>query len=342
MRTNTTSKSKKNLALAAALLAATLGAGAATNTAPESFLRPSAPPVPADNALTPARVELGKMLFFDPRLSGSGWISCATCHNPALGWSDGLPTAIGHGMKTLKRHTPTILNSAYNKRQMWDGRFASLEEQALGPIGSADEMNMDLAEMVRRLKTVGGYAPFFERAYPGEGISEQTVAKAIASFERTVVSSDAPFDRWQKGEARAMSEAARRGFELFRGKADCVACHQGPNFTDDGFHNVGVKQQAGVDDPGRFAKVAVKSMKGAHKTPSLRDVAYTAPYMHNGAYTTLREVVEMYSRGGDVADNLDPNIRKLDLSPAEVDDIVEFLKSLTGEPVKVAVPQLPY
>lgn len=323
--------------------AATIAATAIASTKPaESYARPASPPVPADNAMSAERVELGRMLFFDPRLSGSGWISCATCHNPALGWSDGLPTAIGHGMKTLKRHTPTILNSAYNKRQMWDGRFASLEEQALGPIGNPDEMNMDMAEMVKRLRSIKGYAPLFERAYPGEGIGEKTVAKAIASFERTIVSGEAPFDRWQSGDKHALSDAAKRGFELFRGKADCVACHQGPNFTDDGFHNIGVKQQAGLDDPGRFAKVAVKAMKGAHKTPSLRDVAFTAPYMHNGAYSTLREVVEMYSRGGDASDNLDPNIRKLGLTPAEVDDLVEFLKSLSGYPVQVVVPQLPY
>ena len=326
--------------LAAMLAAVALHAAAAPE--PKSYVRDEAPPVPADNAVTYARVELGKRLFFDPRLSGSGWISCATCHNPALGWGDGLPTAIGHGMKTLKRHTPTILNSAYNKRQMWDGRFATLEEQALGPISSADEMNMDIAEMVKRLKSINGYQVLFDLAYPGEGISDRTVAKAIASFERTIVSRTSPFDRWQSGERGAVSPAVKRGFELFRGKANCVACHDGAHFSDDGFHNVGVLQYPGVDDPGRFAKVAVKVMKGAHKTPSLRDVAYTAPYMHNGAYATLREVVEMYSRGGDATENLDPNIRKLDLTPSEIDDIVAFLESLAGDPVVVAAPQLPY
>ena len=333
-------KNRSKAPLALALLAIAVSAFAADPQ--ESYVRPAAPPVPADNAMTPARVELGRMLFFDPRLSGSGWISCATCHNPALGWSDALPTAIGHGMKTLGRHTPTILNSAYNKRQMWDGRFASLEEQALGPITSPDEMNMDMAQMVKRLKSIQGYQPYFERAYPGEGVSDTTVAKAIASFERTIVSNDAPFDRWQKGDARAMGDAARRGFELFRGKADCVACHSGPNFMDDGFHNVGVKARDGVPDIGRYAKVPVKAMKGAVKTPSLRDVALRSPYMHNGAYATLREVIEMYSRGGDATDNLDPNIKKLDLTPAEVDDLVEFLESLSGRPLQVAAPQLPY
>ena len=326
--------------LAAALAAIALTASAATGV--KSYVRDEAPPTPEDNAVTYARVELGKRLFFDPRLSGSGWISCATCHNPALGWSDGLPTAIGHGMKTLGRHTPTILNAAYNKRQMWDGRFATLEEQALGPIGSADEMNLDMAEMVKRLESIKGYAPLFDLAYPEEGVTAKTVAKAIASFERTIVSRTSPFDRWQKGEIGAVNDSARRGFELFRGKANCVACHDGANFTDDGFHNIGVRQKPGVDDPGRFAKVPVKILKGAHKTPSLRDVAYTAPYMHNGAYTTLRQVVEMYSRGGDATENLDPNIRKLGLTPAEIDDVVSFLESLAGDPVVVAAPQLPY
>lgn len=328
--------------LAATIAAIAWAAAAAPQDSRESYVRPSMPPVPADNAMTPERVELGRMLFFDPRLSGSSWISCATCHNPALGWSDGLPTAIGNGMKALQRHTPTILNAAYNKRQMWDGRFATLEEQALGPIGSEDEMNLKLGEMVRRLREIRGYRSHFERAYPGEGITAKTVAKAIASFERTIVSRDAPFDRWQQGDARAMSEEAKRGFELFRGKANCTACHHGPNFTDDGFHNVGVRQWPGVEDEGRFTKVAVKVLRGAHKTPSLRELAYTAPYMHNGAYSTLRAVVEMYARGGDDKDNIDPNIRKLDLSQQDIDDVVAFLESLSGEPVLVAAPQLPY
>ena len=330
--------------LAVAILASGISlavAGESSTFDPKSYARPSSPPIPADNAMTPARVELGKMLFFDPRLSGSGWISCASCHNPALGWSDGLKTATGHGMKTLNRHTPTILNAAYNKKQMWDGRFASLEEQALGPIGSPGEMNMDMKTLVERVNGITGYRSYFERAYPGEPITEKTIAKAIASFERTVVTSDSAFDRWMKGDARAMDASARRGFELFKGKADCVACHQGHNFSDDGFHNVGVKPLADFDDPGRFAKVPVMVLKGAHKTPSLRDVAITAPYMHNGSYATLREVVEMYNRGGDAKDNLDPNIKPLNLSEREVDDLVAFLNSLTGKPVRVTLPQLP-
>jgi cytochrome c peroxidase len=314
----------------------------ASGEEPRSYARPLAPPAPADNAPSVERVDLGRMLFFDPRLSGSGWISCATCHNPALAWADGLPTALGDGMKKLKRHTPTILNAAYNKLQMWDGRFASLEEQALGPIGSRDEMNMDMPVLVNRLKGIEGYMPLFERAYPGEGVNEKTIAKAIATFERTLVTSDSDFDRWQRGDAAALSASARRGFALFETKANCVACHQGHNFTDDGFHNIGARRADGFDDPGRFAKVPVKVMQGAHKTPSLRDVALTAPYMHNGSYGTLKEVVELYSRGGDETGNLDPNIKPLHLSAREVDDLVEFLKALTGRTTPVSIPQLPY
>jgi cytochrome c peroxidase len=323
------------------LLLLSLAALDASSDEARSYARPLAPPAPSDNVPNPERVDLGRMLFFDPRLSGSGWISCASCHNPALGWADGLPTGTGEGMRKLKRHTPTILNAAYNKLQMWDGRFASLEDQALGPIGSPDEMNMDMPALLNRLKGVEGYRPLFERAYPGEGVSERSIAKAIASYERTLVTSDSAFDRWQNGDAKAMSPAALRGFRLFEAKANCVACHQGHNFSDDGFHNIGAKRAGDFDDPGRFAKVPVRVMKGAHKTPSLRDVALTPPYMHSGAYASLKDVVELYSRGGDEKDNLDPNIKPLDLSAGEVDDLVAFLKSLTGRSAPVVVPQLP-
>lgn len=179
----------------------TLGlmATAAAAQAPDPYARPHVVPAPAGNAVTPARIELGKNLFFDPRLSGSQWMSCASCHNPALGWSDGLPTALGDGMKKLGRATPTILNTAYNKLQMWDGRATSLEDQATGPITAQAEMNMDMRILLGRLSAIAGYKKLFERAYPGEGITEQTVAKALATFERTIVSTESPFDRWRKG-----------------------------------------------------------------------------------------------------------------------------------------------
>ena len=307
----------------------------------DPWLRPAAVPFTEGNEPNTARVDLGRTLFFDPRLSGSDMISCAWCHNPARSWTDGQATAIGHGFKRLGRATPTILNTAYNPLQMWDGRKPTLEDQALGPIGSPDEMNLPLDKMVAKLSAIPGYKPLFDAAYPGEGISQQTVAKAIASFERTVVSTSAPFDRWRQGDSRAMSESAQRGFALFNGKANCSLCHQGFNFTDNGFHNIGVRSLTDTEDEGRFAHRKVKVNKGAFKTPTLRDIELTAPYMHNGYYKTLEEVVDHYDRGGDSKANLDPNIRSLGLSPSEKSDLVAFMKALTGTPQHIEVPTLP-
>lgn len=328
-------RSRGILALSMALsLCTAFSAMAGVN---QDYLRPTSVPAPGDNQWTQERSELGKMLFFDPRLSGSNWISCATCHNPALGWSDGLPTAIGNGQKVLGRATPTILNAAYNPLQMWDGRFRSLEKQALGPMTAAGEMNQDLGELKNELNAIQGYVKLFNQAYPGEGINENTIAKAIASFERTIVSTEAPFDRWVKGDKNAISTAAQKGFKLFEGKAGCSKCHSGFNFSDNGFHNIGLKS----DDQGRYAIRKVKILKGAFKTPTLRDIEYTAPYMHNGQYKTLEEVVDHYNRGGDVKENLSPNIQALNLSAEEKHQLVEFMKSLSGKQMMVSVPRLP-
>lgn len=317
-----------------------LAAPPAAAKKPDPWLRP---PVtfPADNEPTAVRVNLGRTLFFDPRLSGSGFISCASCHNPALSWTDGLPTGFGHGFQRLSRATPTILNAAYQPLLMWDGRKNSLEDQALGPVVSPGEMNMPLDEMVKRLNGISGYKPLFDAAYPGSGISSETVAKALASFERTIVSTTSPFDKWRKGNEKAVSESAKRGFKLFTGKANCSLCHQGFNFTDNGFHNIGVKSLGETEDEGRFAHRKVKVLKGAFKTPTLRDVELTAPYMHNGIYNTLEEVVAHYDRGGDVQTNISPNMKPLSLTPEEVQDLVAFMKSLTGAPRPVEVPVLP-
>lgn len=310
-----------------------------------NYLRPAEIPQPNNNRMTPQSIELGKMLFFDPRLSGSNWISCATCHNPGLGWSDGLPTAIGHGQKILRRATPTILNTAYQPLQLWDGRARSLEKQALGPIEDATEMaqNINKSEgqsqsLIDELKALKGYRDAFEAAYPGEGVSKKTIAKAISSFERTIVSSDAPFDLWIKGNKQAMSKSALRGFKLFEGKANCVRCHSDFNFTDNGFHNIGLED---ATDAGRYAIRKVKILIGAFKTPTLRDIALTAPYMHNGVYATLKEVIEHYNIGGISKDNLSPNIKKLNLNDDEKADLVVFLKSLTGEANPITYPVLP-
>jgi cytochrome c peroxidase len=327
------------VAAAALALVVVSDSGASPSSPPSPWQRPAAAPAPADNHVTAARVELGRALFFDPRLSAKGALSCASCHNPALGWSDGRPTAVGHNMKVLGRSTPTIVNAAFNPLQMWDGRKGSLEEQALGPFG-ADEQNLPLEELELRVQSIAGYGPMFAAAYPGEPITRTTIAKAIASFERTVLSDGAPFDQYVAGDHDALSPEARRGFDLFVGKANCAACHQGFNFSDNGFHNIGVRD-SGSPDVGRFAFKKVASMQGAFKTPTLRDIALTAPYMHNGCYATLEEVVEHYVRGGDVKDNLSPDIRPLDLSAQEKADLVAFMRSLTSAPRVVSVPSLP-
>ena len=308
----------------------------------DAMLRPVAVPAPPDNVPNEARVELGRALFFDPRLSGSAMISCATCHNPALAWADGQPTAVGDGAKRLSRKTPTVLNTAYQPLQMWDGRKTSLEDQALGPIGSPVEMNMPLEKMTEHLRAIPGYAPMFERAYPGQGVGPATVAKAIASYERTIVSTESPFDRWRKGEPQAVGDDVKRGFALFNSKARCAMCHQGWNFTDNGFHNIGLRALPGeAEDDGRFAHRKIKVLKGAFKTPTLRDVALTAPYMHDGQYRTLEEVVDHYDRGGDDKSNLSPNLQPLGLTAQEKADLVAFMRSLTGAPMVVVVPGLP-
>ncbi len=300
-------------------------------------------PDAADNRVTPAKVELGKALFFDPRLSGNGTVSCATCHNPALGWSDGLKTGVGINGTVLGRATPTILNVAYNTQFMWDGRKKSLEDQALGPMKTPEEMKTDFSAAVHLLGSVDGYTAMFNKAFPGEAIGEETIAKAIAAFERTVVSKDSRFDRWLSGNRRAITAQEYRGYQVFNDPArgNCAKCHGGPNFTDNGYHNIGVKQNAGAADEGRFKIKAVASMKGAFKTPTLRDIALTAPYFHDGSATTLMEVVEHYDRGGDDKSNLSKDIRPLNLTAAERDDLVAFMLTLSGRPIAVAIPALP-
>lgn len=303
---------------------------------------PATPPMPAGNVSTPARVALGKALFFDPRLSGSGATSCASCHNPSLGWSDGLRTSIGAGGQVLARATPTIVNTAFNTQFTWDGRNKSLEDQAIGPMKAKDEMDTDFVVLLNRLAAMPRYVEMFEQAYPREGISENTIAKALAAFERTVVSADAPFDRWLAGDSSALTPAQWRGFQVFAdpNKGNCATCHSGPNFTDNGFHNIGIRAAA-KPDLGRFNIRAVASMKGAFKTPSLRDIELTAPYFRDGSAATLRDVVDHYVRGGDDRSNISPDMKPLKLSEQDKEDLVAFMKSLTGRPTAFVLPELP-
>lgn len=320
------------------LLAAALPATAqvpAPTTADQQW-RLSAPPQPKENAGTPERVQLGMALFFDPRLSDAGALSCASCHEPSLGWTDGRKTSIV-GSAVLGRASPTTVNLAYNTQIMWDGRKRDLEHQAEGPHRHLSSAAFEAA--ATKLGALPGYQAMFAKAYPGEPITVASISKALAVFQRSVISDDSPFDRWLAGDTNAMTPQQYRGFKLFTdaGKANCAACHNGPNFTDNGFHNVGLK----TGDAGRFAIRKVAAMKGAFKTPTLREIEMTAPYFHNGAATTLREVVDYYDRGGEDRSNVSPDIKPLNLSEQEKDDLVAFLRALTGPQKQVVRPVLP-
>jgi cytochrome c peroxidase len=295
---------------------------------------------------SPARVELGRRLFFDPALSRDRSLSCASCHRPELGLGDGRTLAVGLGGKTLRRHAPSLYNLAYGARFFWDGRAGSLEEQARLVLENPDEMGMPLDALVPRLRADVALVADFDAAYPGQGLAPATVTGALSAFERSLVAREAPFDRWLAGEEGAMSAASLRGLDLFLGKANCVACHAGPNFTDGKFHNTGVPS----DDPGRLAVVRNIDFsmrpypffgnRGAFKTPSLRNAKLSPPYFHDGSEPTLEAVVRFYNRGGKGRDveAKSPDVRPLGLSDADVKDLVEFLESLTS-PLRVDPPR---
>lgn len=320
-------------------------ASAAKPAAYVQWMLPKQPAYPANNTPTPARVELGKMLFFDPRLSRDGNISCASCHNPSLGWSDGLATGRGFQGQLLGRASPTIVNTAFNTIHMWDGRKKTLEDQALGPMEAAPEMNTDFDRFFTWLKSNDGYKTAFAKAYPGEEIGPDTLRRAIAAFERTIVSRNSPFDRWLAGDKKAMSPSQLRGLAIFNdpNKGNCAVCHSAPNFTDNGFHNLGLASFGGEKpDMGRFEQKKVALMKGAFKTPTLRDVERTAPYFHDGSAKTLMDVVEHYARGGAVRTNLSPNIKPLPLTQQDKEDLVAFMKALTSPAAPITLPVLPH
>ena len=302
------------------------------------YRRPASIPFPKDNPYTPEKLLLGKKLYFDTRVSVSSAQSCASCHSPAFGWADGLPVGVGFGMAQLGRHSPTIVNAAWGAIFMWDGRLANLEEQALGPIQSPGEMNMPIAQLIERLSTIAEYKPLFAAAFPGDAMNEKTLAKAIATYERTVVSQRAPFDDWIDGNEQAISEEAKRGFTLFNTKAQCASCHEGWNFTNDGFQDIGLPS----DDVGRgkFMPGVVK-MQYAFKTPGLREITSRSPYMHDGSLATLEQVVEHYDRGGVDRPSRSDLVKPLGLTAQEKSDLVAFLKTLTSDLNPTAVPVLP-
>jgi cytochrome c peroxidase len=300
-----------------------------------------APPVPADNPLTDAKVGLGKALYFDARLSADGTVSCATCHDPKQGWTD--RSAVSTGIKGQKGgvSAPTVLNSAFMDRQFWDGRAPSLEEQAKGPIENPVEMGFTHAGAVERVKGIRGYRDLFVKAFGDDGVTIDRIAQAIAAFERTVLTGDAPYDRFEAGDATAMPAAAQRGLALFFGKAACSECHSGFNFSNSDFHNIGVGMAAKEPNLGRHAVTKQDKDRGAFKTPTLRNLADTAPYMHDGSQKTLEEVVDYYDRGGEANPWLDRRMKKLGLTAEEKKDLVSFLDALNGGKSDVEPPVLP-
>jgi len=302
-----------------------------------AYRRPDTIPFPKDNPYTPEKAALGKMLFFDTRLSRDKNLSCASCHNPSFGWEVPFATAIGAGGKPLGRHAPTALNQAWSRHLFWDGRAPSLEAQARGPIEAAVEMDLPMAVAVDRLKKVRGYVAAFAKAFPKEGLTDDTIVKAIATYERTIVTGDTPFDRWVRGDAKAVGPEVKRGFALFTGKANCAACHGGWNFTDDKFHDIGLA----TTDKGRMGVTNAASDQFAFKTPGLREIAARAPYMHLGQVATLEAVVAHYIAGGQKRPTLSPQMKPLELSAQEVRDLVAFLRSLSSPQTTLAMPNLP-
>jgi cytochrome c peroxidase len=288
-------------------------------------------------------VELGKQLFFDKRLSLDNSVSCADCHNPALGWSNAQPVAEGIGKQQGGRSSPSIVNAAYSQFFFWDGRAENFEEQALGPMMNPVEMGIPSKEfLARKVGEVAGYRKQFERVFP-DGVTALNISRALAAFERTILAGNTPYDRFKAGDGKALSEPARRGMEVFFNKGHCSACHAGAVFSDQGFHNIGIGTQTTPPDVGRESQTGLKGDHGAFKTPMLREVARTAPYMHDGSLKTLEEVIDHYNKGGDGNPQQDEEIYALNLTEQEQRDLAAFLKEGLSTPDYpfVTAPALP-
>ncbi|HEX4588519.1 MAG TPA: cytochrome c peroxidase [Gemmataceae bacterium] len=284
------------------------------------------PADPADNPLTAAKARLGRRLFFDPILSGDRTVACASCHDPNHGFAGTNAVAVGARGQMGRRNAPSLLNVGYNASFFWDGRAASLEEQALMPIADPTEMASTPAEAVRRLRAEPSYVEQFGAALGGD-VTAGNLAKALAAFERTLLAGDSPVDRFRRGEVAGLSADARQGLWLFESRGGCWRCHSDHNLTDGKFHNTGV---GGGADLGRYAVTRREADHAAFKTPTLRNVAKTRPYMHDGSMASLEEVVRYYSRGGNANPNLDAAVKPLNLSEDDVRHLVAFLEALTG------------
>lgn len=290
------------------------------------YRRPETIPFPSNNPYTEAKARLGRKLFFDTRLSGSDTVACASCHTPALAWEDGRETGVGETGQALARHTPTLWNLAWGEFFFWDGRAASLEEQALMPIQAASEMNQPLEELVQSLQAVPEYRREFAAAFPDDpAITPEHITQALATFERTLVSPATPFDRWIAGDEGAIGEAAKRGFLLFNNEAHCASCHAGWDFTDQAFHDIGLPGK----DRGRGAVLDLPEVDHAFKTPTLRDTVRRAPYMHDGSLASPEAVIEHYNGGFIDRPTLSADMQPIDLSAEQQADLLAFLHTLT-------------
>ena len=295
---------------------------------------------PKDNPTTQEKVALGKMLFFDKRLSLDKTVSCATCHDPRKGWTDQRPTTIGVRQQLGRRNSPTILNAAFHETQFWDGRALTMEEQAKDPISNPKEMGITHEQAVARIAEVNGYKRYFKVAFGDSKVTIERIVQAVGSFQRTILTGGSPYDRYLAGERAALKTDAARGLAIFNSKGRCASCHSGADLTDGRFHNVGAGMHRRVQDLGRYEVTKQDADKGAFRTPTLRNLSDTFPYMHDGSLATLEQVIEFFDKGGHPNPGLNPDIKPLGLSVDEKRDLVSFLGALNGDRVLIAEPKL--
>ncbi len=304
-----------------------------------------APPVPPNNPQMSDKIELGRKLYFDTRLSADNTVSCATCHDPKHGWSDAGPTSTGIKGQRGGRRAPPVSNAAYFPLQFWDGRATSLEDQSMGPIANPVEMGNTHEVMIRTLDDLPDYVADFAAVFGNSPITLDQVAQVISSFERTIVTTDSPFDRFTRGDPTALTKLEKRGLEIYNGKGHCTCCHWGPLFSDSRFHNLGVPPlDPAQPDSGRYVVTKLEKDIGAFKTPTMRDVAARPPYLHTGGEKTLADVLRFYNRGGGTQDpHLDAMMLPLGLSEGEIEALAAFLDraltSLNSEVANVNPPR---